>query len=109
MQCGLQVAKNEVFEEVGRGSVTDSEDGSHKSAGETVRPRWMAVHSEELQKVLGRIECDKDGGRAALAPVTREVGARRKEETGVKSLRGVQEVKTDSTDRSFKQAFYDSC
>jgi hypothetical protein len=107
MQSELQISEEEAFGEARRGSTTKSENGSQGSAGETVKSRKTAVHSEELQRVLGRIKYDKEGGRAALAAAMtdlREVG---KEEMGVKGLKGAQKVKSDNTDRSFKQAFYD--
>ena len=107
VQRELQIAEEEASEEARRDSTTDSEDGSHLSAGETAKPRRLAVHSEELHEVLDRVKYDKEGGREALTAATRELRERRKEEIGVKGLKGAQEVKIDSTDRAFRQAFYD--
>lgn len=103
----LQIAEEEAFEDARRDSTTESEDGSPNSAGETVKPRRIAVHSEEMQKVLERIGCDKEGGRMALAAATRDLREKRKEETGVKSLRKPQKEKENNAKSKSKQVFYD--
>lgn len=107
MQREFQIAEEEAFEDARRDSTTESEDGSPNSAGETVEPRWMAVHSEEMQKVLDRIECDKEGGRMALAAATKDLREKRKEEVGVKSLRKSQKEKNGKAKSESTQVFYD--
>lgn len=73
MQRELQIPEEVTLEGARRDSPTASKDNSHHGACKNIEPRRIAVHSEELQKILDCINCDKEVGKAALAMATMDL------------------------------------